>query len=174
MNINDKKLYFAQYFGLLNCVSDSNNEYMDNDDLSIINDEHYLVLTALNEITDFDIKNICKFAHNLPDKLININSNFKIERHTDIIHCTYISQIAQYHICLNYKYATINCNLHIYNDDTFKDETFKSNIGEINFNANRVVGYIQCLDYLRFKGYAVPFMHYSIDNLIKLNVLKIK
>ena len=60
------------------------------------------------------------------------------------------------------------------NKDNDKLVNYKVNIAEIHMNASRVVGYIQSVDHLRSKGYALPYNDLSIDELIKKRWIEIK
>lgn len=127
-----------------------------------------MILKSLFEITDDDVIHIARVCHQVP------NSNFEIRRQDDIIHATNMDNVGiERHICINFKYATINCNIGI-PDDNDKFINYKVNIAEIHMNASRVVGYIQSVDYLRSKGYALPYNDLSIDELIKKRWIKIK
>ena len=135
-------------------------------------EDQFLELKYLSEITDEEIIQLCTMCHNLPEIK---QSNFLVERKKDEIHCSFIDKSikAQHHICLNFKYATINCNLHFDKDKDGVADSFKQNIGEISLSATRVVGYIQCLDYLRQNAYAVPFRDFSISELEKMEWIKV-
>lgn len=117
-------------------------------------------------------------AHNLSiQSKFNIvnDTNFEINRRSDSIHCSYIrSNInARHHICLNYTYATINSNLHFDKTEYEDGSSHKINIAEIHHSSSMVVGYIQVLDYLRWRGYALPFMNYSVNDLVKMKWIKL-
>lgn len=113
-------------------------------------------------------KGSARVCHQVP------NSNFEIKRQDDIIHATNIDNVGiERHICINFKYATINCNMRI-PDDNDKLVNYKVNVAEIHMNASRVVGYIQSVDYLRSKGYALPYNDLSINELIKKGWLRLK
>ena len=182
MNFNQepnpiKGQFFANYWGV-KCLKSKlvNNQIPSSKVDTLINhlgrEDQFLELKSLADITDEEIIQLCMMCHNLPE----VNSkNFLIQKQKDEIHCSYIDKSikAQHHICLNFKYATINCNLHFDKDRDDVAESFKHNIGEISLSAARVVGYIQCLDYLRQNAYAVPFRNLSISDLIKLEWIKI-
>ena len=130
--------------------------------------DSYLELKPLSQISDEDAIHIARVCHQVP------NSNFEIKRQDDIIHATNIDNVGiERHICINFKYATINCNIRI-PDDNDKLVNYKVNISEIHMNASRVVGYIQSLDYIRSKGYAIPYMDLSVKDLIEYGWIKLK
>ena len=172
--MNTKQKLASLYFGqkIIN-HPEYNNDYLvyiNNITLGWLTDEseYRLILKSLSEITDEDVIHIARVCHQVP------NSNFEIKRQDDIIHATNIDNVGiERHICINFKYATINCNMRI-PDDNDKLINYKVNIAEIHMNASRVVGYIQSVDYLRSKGYALPYNDLSIDELIKKRWIEIK
>ena len=130
--------------------------------------ECQLILTPLSQISDEDINFVAKVCHQVP------NLTFEIKRQDDIVHATSVDKSGiERHICINFKYATINCNIRI-PEDNDKLISYKVNIAEIHMNASRVVGYIQSLDYLRSKGYAVPYMDLSVEDLVEYGWIKLK
>jgi hypothetical protein len=136
-------------------------------------EDQFLELKSLADITDEDIIQICIMCHNLPELK---QSDFLIKRHKfDEIHCSYTDKTidAKRNISLNFKLATIDCSLSFHRDGDNEAESFKQNIGEISLSATRVVGYIQCLDYLRQNAYAVPFRDFSISELEKMEWIKV-
>jgi hypothetical protein len=182
MNFNQeadpiKGQFFAKYWGV-KCLKSKlvNNALPPIKVDTLINhlgrEDQFLELKYLSEITDEEIIQLCTMCHNLPEIK---QSNFLVERKKDQIHCSFIDKSikAQHHICLNFKYATINCNLHFDKNKDDVAESFKHNIGEISLSATRVVGYIQCLDYLRENAYAVPFRDLSISELERKGWIKV-
>lgn len=169
--LQDKAKFFSLYWGqkvMINGSSIFEVGYLDEP-----REKDYLKLKPLSSITDEEIIEILRLAHNLK----SITSEFKcaIKRENDIIHCWYVNSetSGEYHICLNFKYATINCNLHFKEMSGDKLSSHKVNIGEIHFSASRVVGYIQIVDFLRSKGYALPWMGLSVGELINFGWIKL-
>ena len=167
---NEKCEFFAQYLNLKDSIGRIG--FVDRHNISPNQVDEYdcLKLKSLSLITDDEIQDLCMMIHNLPKK-----TNFEIDRKKDIIHCSYVHHEikGRYHICFNYKYATINSNLHFSEFNEFPPSSHKVNSSEIHFSAERVVGYIQAVDYLRSKGYAIPFRTYSIQDLIKKQWLQL-
>lgn len=169
--LENKTKFFAQYWGQ-NVLSDISN--LGNKEIYPVNisnmygiDRSYLELKPLSQITDEDINFVAKVCHQVP------NLNFEIKRQDDIVHATSVDKSGiERHICINFKYATINCNIRI-PEDNDKLISYKVNIAEIHMNASRVVGYIQSLDYLRSKGYAVPYMDLSVKDLVEYGWIKL-
>ena len=167
--LENKAKFFAQYFSqhVLYFSSDFLRK-IDNLTLDSIENDDYLELKPLSQISDEDANFVARVCHQVP------NSNFEIKRQDDIIHATNIDKSGiERHICINFKYATINCNIRI-PDDNDKLVNYKVNIAEIHMNASRVVGYIQSLDYLRSKGYAPPYMDLSVEDLVEYGLVKLK
>lgn len=175
--LENKTKFFAQYWGqdvLCRVIFGKNkneiimhNTPCSNLKLGEIIDS-YLELKPLSQISDEDINFVAKVCHQVP------NLTFEIKRQDDIVHATNMDNYGiERHICINFKYATINCNMRI-PDDNDKLVNYKVNVAEIHMNASRVVGYIQSVDYLRSKGYALPYNDLSIDDLIKKGWLILK
>lgn len=167
-----KEQFFTQYWGQYYKLKSTNQRFVVNERVFPLSEDkdECLILKCLSSITDEEIKEVCKMAHNLLDV-----DGFKIYRKKDDIHCSWIAKIisAEHHICLNYKYATINANLHFSKTDTDESSSHKVNISEIQYSSKRVVGYIQILDYLRLKGYALPYLRHSVEDLVKLGWIEI-
>lgn len=187
MNFNQqsdpiKGQFFANYWGV-KCLKSKlvNNALPPIKVDTLINhlgrEDQFLELKSLAYITDEEVIQLCMMCHNLTSVITKVNkSSFIIKRQNiNQIHCSYIDKTikAQRHICLNFKYATINCNLHFDKYGDSAAESFEQNIGEINISSTQVVGYIQSLDYLRQNAYAVPFRDLSISELEKLGWIKV-
>ena len=167
--LENKAKFFAQYFSqhVLYFSSDFLRK-IDNLTLDSVENDDYLELKPLSQITDEDINFVAKVCHQVP------NLTFEIKRQDGIVHATSVDKYGiERHICINFKYATINCNIRI-PDANDKLISYKVNIAEIHMNASRVVGYIQSLDYLRSKGYAVPYMDLSVEDLVEYGWIKLK
>ena len=167
--LENKAKFFAQYWGqyVLYFTSDFLRK-IDNLTLDSVENDDYLELKPLSQISDEEAIHIARVCHQVP------NSNFEVERQDDIIHATGIDKVGiERHICINFKYATINCNIRI-PDDNDKLISYKVNIAEVHMSARRVVGYIQSLDYLRSKGYALPWMDLSVEDLVEYGWVKLK
>ena len=167
--LENKAKFFAQYWGqyVLYFTSDFLRK-IDNLTLDSVENDDYLELKPLSQISDEDVNFVAKVCHQVP------NLNFEIKRQDDIVHATSMDKYGiESHICINFKYATINCNIRI-PDDNDKPVSYKVNIAEIHMSARRVVGYIQSLDYLRSKGYALPWMDLSVEDLVEYGWVKLK
>lgn len=167
--LTNKARFFAQYWWQKLFVINGNNEDTYNNWRTEDLDKGYMLLTPLSDITDEDAIKCAQLAHDR-------KSDFKVDRRNDIIHVTYFNESikAEYHVCINFRYATINCNLHFKKDGNDEAESFKVNIGEVQMSAYRVVGYIQIVDFLRSKSYAIPYMGLSVEKLIEYGWVKLK
>ena len=175
--LENKTKFFAQYWGQDVLCRDifgknKNEIIMHNTPCSNLKlgeiIDSYLELKPLSQISDEDINFVAKVCHQVP------NLTFEIKRQDDIVHATNMDNYGiERHICINFKYATINCNIRI-PDDNDKLVNYKVNISEIHMNASRVVGYIQSLDYLRSKGYALPYIDLSVKDLVEYGWVKLK
>jgi len=120
-------------------------------------------LRSLSSITDEELKELLCICHNLSD--YKRYSNFTIKRENMIAHCSLSFKFGIVeHICLNFGYATINCNTKF--DDN--GENFKVNIGEIHYSSSRTVGYIHAVDFLRSKQFLIPYMDLTIEKILNL------
>jgi hypothetical protein len=177
--LKNKAMFFAQYWGQSVLNSDEYGiepiEYYFNPGQSNVDGlkgrNYHLLLKSLSLISDSEIVEVLRLAHNL--KSVS-ELECAIKREKDIIHCWFPSSIigAEYHVCLNFKYATINANIHFKEIDNDVGSSNKVNIGEIHFSASRVVGYIQVVDFLRSKGYGIPFGELSIKTLLTYGWMK--
>ncbi|MGD1319184.1 hypothetical protein [Chryseobacterium sp. 2R14A] len=169
--IANKSIFFAQHWNQHVLYSNKHGfelvEYYFNPGQANVDGmeglSYHLVLKPLSEISDEEITEVLRLAHNFKSV-----SNCKIKRLHDIIHCSYTmpDTSSEYHICLNFKYGTINCNLFFCKTDHDIASSHKVNIGEIHFSSSRVVGYIEIVDYLRSKGYALPFRGLSVEKMV--------
>ena len=167
--LENKAKFFVQYWGqhVLYFTSDFLRK-IDNLTLDSVENDDYLELKPLSQISDEDINFVAKVCHQVP------NLTFEIKKQEDIVHATSMDKSGiERHICINFKYATINCNIRI-PDDNDKIVNYKVNIAEIHMSTSRVVGYIQSLDYIRSKGYAIPYMDLSVKDLIEYGWVKLK
>jgi len=176
-NLDNKRLFFTQYWGQdLVCDKDIKffgvEESLQSFDKYF--DSHYLKLKPLSKIKKDDLIEVLRLAHNLK----NVNPKditIKETEHNDAVHCSYYNSgmNGEYHICLNYNYATINSNLHFHKTEDENTSSHSVNIGKIHHSANYVVGYIQIVDFLRSKGYLMPWRDLSIKKLIEYKWVKI-
>ncbi|WP_079242630.1 hypothetical protein [Chryseobacterium indologenes] len=171
--LENKAKFFAQYWGQ-EVLNGSGLVYSATMKTRLSDNGDFLELKPLTSITDEEIIEVLRLAHNLK----SISSEFKcaIKREKDIIHCWYVNSetSGEYHVCLNFKYATINCNLHFKEMSGDKASNHKVNIGEIHFSASRVVGYIQIVDFFRSKGFAFPYMGLPVEKLVEYGWIKLK
>lgn len=187
MNFNQetdpiKGQFFAKYWGV-KCLKSKlvNNQIPSSKVDTLINhlgrEDQFLELKSLADITDEEIIQLCMMCHNLAGVITNVDkSSFIIKRQKfDEIYCSYIDKTikADRHICLNFKSATIHCDLIFHADGQNEGASFKQNIGETSISSTQVVGYIQSIDYLRQNAYAVPFRDLSIDKLEKMEWIKV-
>lgn len=169
MTVKEKEQFFALYWGQkIFKVKVLNHLSLVNDYLKMEVKDGYLELKSLSNITDEDAIEIAKMAHQL-------DANFKVIRPSGnhfLIHLEYTNSRQTYHVSIN-EYGCINTNLRFPEDEYFTAECYKINIGEINITSRKPVPYIAIVDYLRSKGYALPYLNYSLDYLVKENVIKI-
>lgn len=181
--LGNKQKFFAQYWGQhvlrsANWNSDGRPDYLSLVvNSSFFNEKSfvhfYLELKPLSSISDEDAINVARMAHgfrkgkNQPD--------WKVTRQKDILHVFGEYNLNDnYHISMMYDYGTVNANHNFPPTEEEKGESFKINVGEVHWNAAEVIGLYQIPDFLRSKGYAVPFMGISVDTLIEWGWVKLK
>ena len=133
--------------------------------------EHaWLDLTPLSQITDEDAMQVARFAHQTP------TVDFEINRVSEnLIHATWLAENIQreLHISIN-EYGCINANCRFLKTEHDDAQSFKVNIGEIQTSSMRAIPYIIIVDFLRSKGYAIPYLDLSIKDLISYGWVKLK
>lgn len=171
--IKNKAKFFAQYWGQKVLRYDVvDNEISEPTELNSLGSwtvkNSFIELIPLEEITDEDIIEVAKMAHE------RYNSHWTVRRDDDIIHVEHRdSYNMKYHISMLTKYATVNANMSIPNDDDTAVNNFKINIGEVNMSSTNPIAYIAIVDFLRSKGYAIPFGGLSIQKLLDYGWVKI-
>lgn len=130
--------------------------------------DEYLLLKSLDQITDEDAIEAAKLAHQLK------TDDWKVERGDRIVHVRhYIERYGEtYHISMLYDYATVCANHHFDERDGDKAESFKVNIGEVQISSERPIPYIAIADFLRSRGYLLPFGKHSIEDIKEEGVVK--
>ncbi len=162
-----KEMFFGQYFGQeVFCDSSVGLEkesyqevYHSVGDMS---ESSFVKLKSIESITDEDAIRVAQLAHQK-------DSTFLVKRKTEgefLIHLTKETDILTYHISIN-KYCCINCNWHFKSSADFKADNAKINIGEITNTSAKPIPYIAIVDYLRSKGYALPYNGISVKELVQ-------
>lgn len=127
-----------------------------------------LELTPLSQISDEDAIKVAQLSHQMP------NANFIVERvGNDLVHLKYYQENIkrEVHISIN-KYGCINSNWHFLKDGDDEAKSFKINIGEIQTSIKNIP-YISIVDFLRSKGYALPWMGLSVEEMIEFGWIKL-
>lgn len=135
------------------------------------NTKTYLLLTPLSDITDEDAIEVARLAHQIPKAIFNTDRSQK-----DIIYVkTNYSKVGiQHFISIRYKYATVCATLNFSATEKEKFSSNTVNIGMISLSSERPVPYIAIVDYLRSKGYALPWMGYSVEDMVQAEWIKLK
>lgn len=168
-NNENKAKFFAQYWGQKILVTTKQPELRwINNHCNKLSERDCLELKPLSSITDEDAIEVARIVYERPA------AKFDIDRREDIMHLTNVDNVQiRRHVCINYKYATLNCNVTI-PDSENKPQHFKHNIGEIDLSARNVIAYIRVIDFLRGKGYAAPFSDLSVEELVNRGWIKLK
>lgn len=162
--LKNKATFSAQYWGQKVGMFSDNHENFDlviGEQLSLDKIRH-LRLRPLSTISDEDAIEVAKLSHQM------LNVQFKVlKRDADLIHITWTSNTnIEYHVSIRYKYAAVNSNVNFLKNEKEDFKTFKHNIGEITLSSERPVPYVAIVDFLRSKGYAIPYMGLSVDKLV--------
>lgn len=178
-NLVNKSIFFAQYLRQRVAMKKDWEEFNDKepnilDPIYLQTGNHvltggYLLLKPLSSITDEELIHVARLAHERP------NHDFKVTRNKDIFYAKteYDSIGISYFISILPAYASVCATM---NFAKFKDEGFKSNtvnIGKVNLAAERPIGYIAIVDYLRSKSYAIPFNSISVKKQIEYGWIKL-
>lgn len=173
--IENKIKFFGQYLGsqiyseysekemTMKCVSEESVEEDPN---------AYLLLKPIISITDKDAIEIAKLVHERPK-----SDKFKIAKKYDKpfgIHVELLDEKINciYHISINAE-GNINANQHFLKTDTDNAISYKHNIGETEYSQRSPIAYIAIVDFLRSKGYAIPWMGLSVAKLVEYGWLKL-
>jgi len=170
-NFDTKNKLFGQYIGQ-NVYCDDSTGIKNEDFYSLyhsvgdMSETSYLNLKSIEDITDDDAIEVAKLAH-------QIDGEFTINRNEEpkefLIHIKKYTKVLTYHTSIN-KYCCINTNW-FFKDP---DEDSKVNIGEIITTSRKPVPYIAIVDYLRSKGYAVPFLSMSVEVMVDYGWIKLE
>jgi len=131
-----KSSFFAQYWGQEVCQT-KGGRYKVDEDCFPLWDRSYLELKPLSKITDEDAIEIIKIIDSKSNRFINVNYSFAEKKDLPYIKSV-ISDKGRFDINNNF--------------------VFIIDKQVIDFSLN-------IFDYLRSKGYAVPFMEYSVEDL---------
>lgn len=134
----------------------------------------YLELTPLSQISDEDAIHVANLAHQSlsGDWVIirrdkdTVNGSIHIQKDSNLNNL--------YHVGISYKYAEIFCNHHFLKTKDDTPKSYRVNIGQISISASRPVPYIAIVDFLRSKGYALPWNGISVEEQIEFGWIKLK
>lgn len=142
--LENKARFFAQYWGqhVLYFSSDFLRK-IDNLTLDSIENDDYLELKPLSQISDEDV---------IQGIMITYNKTYEgLGEILEVKHYNTFSSITT----------------------TRVGENFKTHRSIHHWNGNRKIGSMEC-DYFRSKGYALPWMDLSVEDLVKYGWIKLK
>jgi hypothetical protein len=142
---NEKQRFFALYWGQEVCQTKGGRYEIDENCFPLWG-KSYLELKPLSKLSDDDAIEIGKFVDSKSNKFINVNYSFSEKKKLPYIKSV-ISDKGRFDIIDNFSLL-------------IEDKI-------INFS-------LDIFDYLRSKGYAVPFMEYSVENLVEMGWIKLK
>lgn len=109
-----------------------------------------LILTPIKDISHDDIMQVAKICHH-----------------------DYVRRIKKYDEYIELEIDDCN-DLLLYYDGRICT-TWRENVSCKDVESEQqLTTYLKCIDFLRSKGYALPYMEYSVDDLVKLNIYKLK
>lgn len=137
--------------------------------LDDIDKTDYLLLKSLTSITDEDLIQVARLAHERP------NHEFKVTRNKDIFYAQteYDSVGINYFISMMPRYASVCATMNFYKTEKRDFRSHTINIGKVNLSASRPIAYIIIVDYLRSKGYAIPYMGLTVEKQIEYGWIKL-
>lgn len=143
------------------------------EDPVVVKDGSYLYLKQLRDITDEEAIYVAKIAHN------RYNSEWVIQKRSELMLHLHNEGSCNdvYHVGIILPTCEIIANHHYYEstdpETGFGDEaaTFKVNIGKSTSTVNPVP-YIAIVDYLRMRGYAMPFRGISVKRQVELGLVR--
>ncbi|TDO21917.1 hypothetical protein [Pedobacter duraquae] len=172
--LENKAKFFAQYFAQVvynnRNYPEEKTQKLDSTLMSYTDKYDFLTLKTLLSIADEDLIHVARLAHERP------GHDFKVTRNKDIfyVQTDYDRVGINYFISMMPRYASVCATM---NFAKYKDEGFKSytiNIGKVNLSSERPIAYIAIVDYLRSKGYALPWMGLSVEKQIEYGWIKLK
>lgn len=156
-NLENKARFFALYWGQLVLMSKAGFQktQVHTWTLNFPKEEHSLELTPLSQISDEDALEVCKLA-------IPYTGRYELleKRQSSII-------FKLPFICSKFQIFPLKSKaIHL--------EKYKAGMGTIEVNdITPIVNSVEIIDYLRSKGYALPFMGLSVEKQIEYGWVKI-
>lgn len=171
--LENKQRFFALYWGqevFNNGFMSDGGLYFTGSNYDEINNGDFMILKPLSSITDEDLQQVARYAHE------QTNLDFVIERNKDIFYATSKPNNVgiYYFISMMPKYGTVCATINFEATETEKYHYHTVNIGKINLSARRPLAYIMIVDYLRSKGYALPYMGLSVEKLVEYGWVNLK
>lgn len=171
--LENKENFFIQYWGQEILRYEDKKMSLDRYMFPVENAD-YIELTPLSQISDEDAIHVANLAHQSlsGDWVIirrdkdTVYGSIHLQKHGNLKNL--------YHVGISYKYAEIFCNHHFFKTKDDKAKSFKVNIGKINLSDSRPVPYIAIVDFLRSKGYALPWNGISVEEQIEFGWIKLK
>lgn len=173
--VENKAKFFAQYWGQ-EVLSDFTNKgkrclysIVVSNFYNIEKSDVYLELKPLSQITDEDAIEVAKIVHQIYSdkweviKLVDSSIHVELKGKVNDV----------YHISIGFRECSINANHHFLKTEDDTAKSFKINIGQVNMSSSKPIGYVYVIDYLRSKGYAMPYMDLSVENMIEYGWVKI-
>lgn len=152
-----KQQFFALYWGQRVLIRDfgttiRKDEIGNEDKIRGLEKDRWLELKPISSISDEDAIEVAKAAY-------QSKWNFEVvSRKGSMIHIEYTCNRGIWnHVGIDSMYATICTNC------TIDGKSFETSIGRIQTSSRKPIPYIYILDYLRSKGYALPYLGISVE-----------
>lgn len=174
--IENKQRFFALYLGQEVLKGNAKNQDKHTVTTTLLSKDWLsgqtcLELRPLSQITDEEAIEVAKLAHQMP------NREFKIVRRYpyDSVHVEYLDESIQcvYHVCVN-KYGEINSNQHFLKTEKDDPKRYEINIGTVRLSVDLPLPYVAITDYLRSRGFLLPFMDLSVEQILAYGWAKLK
>lgn len=127
-------------------------------------------LKDISMITDEDALQVAQYAHQQSDGFVVRRMEHKYDF---LIHIERLDDVGiTYHTSINH-HGHINCNMHFSETPTEKFKSYKVNIGEVQLSSQRPIPFVAIIDFLRSKGYAMPWMELSVKKMVEYGWIKL-
>lgn len=131
----------------------------------------YIVLKPLSSISDEDAIEVAKICHQMDNGWEIVKRNNTEFGSVHLHRKGNVNDI--YHTSITFHYAEVIANHHFLKTEDDDAVSFKVNIGKINLTEKKPVPYIAIVDYLRSKGYALPWMGLSVEEMVEAGWIKL-
>jgi hypothetical protein len=168
INNENKSKFFALYWGQsIGFVKNDMNGW----EVGKCNFIDSIELKPLSSISDEDAIEVAKICHQMDNGWEIVKRNNTEFGSVHLHRKGNVNDI--YHTSITFHYAEVIANHHFLKTEDDDAVSFKVNIGKINQTEKKPVPYIAIVDYLRSKGYALPWMGLSVEEMVQAGWIKL-